>query len=308
MKTGMKTIALVLLVVYTSGCAGQSVFPGYSHQENDVVRRNYDREIQKREQAIIQWNTRGSSFMSTSAATAAIGLGLWFGSDYAKQAIRDIPVQPKDVKVQEDIDTAIDALNTTQDISFGVLAVGGSIGLGMVYCYWRSRHYQEKRNELARGKAEYEKTVRVLEAQTESYQTMNDVAARLKKNVGRKRGFQHIFSKLGATSVLSGGFLYGLSRLTDNIIEQIDIDETAENDVYTKYQAIAVAEDLKDIGTGLMIGGGASWLIGFFLGRSAKGDEEEIDKLEKSLFPAIAQRVSIQPTFDGVMVTYSHQF
>ena len=128
-----------------------------------------------------------------------------------------------------------------------------------------------------------------------------------KKSAASSQTWKSVFYRIAVGTLLSGGFLFGLSGATNTVVDEITINESDPTQVTAKDDAVKAAESLATTGAVLVGTGVVSWLIGFFFGRSAKSKENKIEELEDSLL-RVAEGIDVHPTHDGFMVMYSYQF
>ncbi len=329
-KHAIKYIACVVIVSYLLVCSGASVMaaqveftsnpllfaqtvnpaaPGAATtaEEGKALREIYLDKIKRLEAEMN--NTRGSrnTLVTTAVASFLIGAGVIAGAGTVRDAVKDIPA---DEDEQDDIDAALDALDVMQGVGGGIVGLGGVCVLGYLIYTAVISSKQKKidtlHSELDRRFETTGLTPEYLQ-KNESVAAVLDEIADTKKSAGSSRSIQGFFSRLATGTILSGGFLVGLSSLANEVVDEIDIDENDPDEVSGREDAIDQADSLQTTGLILLGTGVTCGVISFVFGRRAKNKEKNIDELENSLL-RVANRIHIRPETDGVMIVYSHEF
>lgn len=331
-KRVIKYIACVVIVAYLSVCSGATVLAGQTHltvnpqlfaqvanpasprattsEEGRALREIYLDKTQRLEAEMN--STRGSrnTLLTAAVASFLIGAGVIGGSRTVRGAVEDIPVDPDDPEEQDDLNTALDALDAVGGVGGGIVGVGGVCMLGYLI-YTAVINSKQKKIDTLRSELDMRFETRGLTPEylrrNESVAAVLDEIADTKKSAGTSRSVQGFFSRLAIGSILAGGFLVGLSSLTNEVVDEITIDEDDPDEVAARDDAIDQADNLQTTGLILLGAGVTSGVISFFFGRRAKSREKKIDEMENSLL-RVAERIHIQPTSDGVMVMYTHEF
>jgi hypothetical protein len=149
---------------------------------------------------------------------------------------------------------------------------------------------------------------------TPEYLQKNEAAAALleeadtlRKKAGSARTIEEIFSRLAIGGLVGGAFLFGVSTVSRDIVEDINVDEDDPEDIQAKEDVLDETDKMKTVGLILLGTGAASGITSFLIGRWAKGKEAEAGELEDNLL-GIAGRIEIQPRSNGFMVMYTHPF
>lgn len=340
-RRGLKYIALILIASYLSvigsECAlaagpsrffaapqllaqaenpGFSATPSISTAEREARREIYLSKIQRLEANVNGKRGTRNTLLTVAVASGLIGAGVIFGSTEVREKVDDIRVKPEN---EEDIDAALSALDIAQGVGGGIVGLGG---LGLLGYLVYTAIISSRQKEIDQLRAEMESEVGSLGGSSDylpPYLRENEAANAIwtdisdaKKSAGTARSFQGFFTRLAFGSILSGGFVMGLSGLTNEVVDQIDIDERDEfgnltDEGKAKENAIDAADNLQTIGLVLLGVGVTSGVTSYLLGRRAQGKEDTIEELEDQLL-LLADRFRIQPRPDGVMLMYSFQF
>ncbi len=326
-KSILKCTACIVLVTYISVFNTSVVFAGQAQltvksqlfaqalapnsvetaEEGKALREIYLEKIRRIEAKMN--NARGSrnTMVTTGVVSILIGTGLLTGSETVRNAVDEIPVNDEN---EDDINSALDALDAVKSVGSGIAAVS-AVSLVGYLLYTGIISSKQKKIDTLRSEMDIKFEMRGL---TPEYLRRNEsVAAVLeeisdtKKSVGRSRGLQGLFSRIGIGTLLSGGFLVGLSSVANEVVDEIDVNENDPAEVDGRENALDEADNLQTTGIVLLgVGAGAELFSLFFRMRAGK-KEGQIDDLENSLL-RVAERIDIQPRIDGVAILYTHEF
>ncbi len=304
-----------LLVAQATDAAGN--FVPTTQAEKDAQQAVYFSKIQRLESDIQRKRGSRNTLMTVTISSALIGAGVALGSSKVYDEVKKI--NPGEESQQRDIDSALDALDLSQSVGWGIVGLGGASLLG--YLLYSAAIGGQQREvdalydaqaELSTRRGEFSEYLPEYLQENEAANQLWDDIAVTKKSAGSSRSFASFFNRLAIGTILSGGFLYSLSSLTNNVVDQIEIREvdgagniTPEGEA--KQNAIDAADGLQIAGLGLLGAGLASGITGYFFNRSAKKKDQEINELENRIL-LIADRINIQPTRNGFMLSYSYQF
>lgn len=329
-KRFLKSVACVAVVSYLSVCWASSyafaeslftvtpplllaqatnpaVADAASAEEGRALRQIYSEKIQRLEAEMNSSKGSRNTLLTTAITSFFIGAGVIAGSTTIRGGIKDIPV---DQVNQNDRDKALDAIDAVRGVGGGILGVGG---LSMLGYFIYTGIINSKQNRIDTLRAELDTRFEAKGLTPEYLQKNESVAAviteisDLKKSAGTSRTMQGLFSRMGMGSLLSGGFLVGVSVLTDDIVKKININENDPEEVSSRADAVDKVDSIKTTGYILLGAGAAAEVASFLFGQRAKGKDKRIDEMENSLL-RVAERIDIQPSIHGVMVMYSQNF
>ncbi len=293
----------LLLAQATNDSGG---FVPTTEAEKDAQQAVYLSKIQRLESQIQRKRGAQNTLVTVTVSTALIGTGIALGSSMVYDEVDKIET---DDESEGDINTALDALDLTQSVGWGIVGVGGVSLLGyMLYSASIAGQQREvdalydAQAELSSRRGEFSEFLPDYLQENEAANQLWDDIAATKKSAGASRSWSSFFNRLAVGTILSGGFLAGLSSLTNNVVDQID---TAEEEA--KQDALDAADELQTVGLTLLGTGLASGLTGYFFNRSAKRKDRQIEELENQIL-LIADRINIQPKRNGFMVSYTYQF
>ncbi len=288
-----------------------------SDKEREAQKNIYFSKIQRKEASVNRKRGARNTLMTVAVASGLIGAGVVFGTSAIYDEVEGISSEPDD---QEEIDAALKALDVAGGVGWGIVGLGG-VGL-LGYTLYSASISSEQReiDKLYATMNEQFGTERQtsseylpphLQENETAKQIWSDIS-QAKKSVGTSRSLASAFSRLGIGSILSGGFLFGLSSLTNEVVKQVNIEEFDDKGNPTKEaqsrdDALDASENLQTVGIILLGTGVASETASYFLGRRAQKKEKEIDTLEEQLLQVV-ERIDIHPIRNGVMVSYSFKF
>ncbi len=327
-KKSLKCIACCVIVTYISVCyagtvsAGQArssenstvlaqfAYPDASEvlsvEEEAMIRRRYANRIRQIEANMNNWRGRRNTLMTLSMTMFIVGGGVMTGAETVRKEVEAIEVSSE--QEQDDLDTALDVLNTAKDVGGGLL-LGGGVTLVSYFIYTAIISAKQKRiNDL---QAELDtKFVQssFMQSESESVKAVHRKIVELKKNVGFARTYQGLLTRLFLGSLLSGGLLVGLSTLAEDGIDKINVDENNVTEVAAREDALDKADSLGQMGLILLGASAASGVTSFLIGSWTKRQEDKINKMEDSLLYTMLERINIHPKTDGFVVLYSHEF
>lgn len=254
--------------------------------------------------------------MTVAVTTGLIGTGVVFGTSAIYDQVEKIP---SETDTQDEIDAALKALDTTSAIGWGIIGLGATSLLG--YTLYSASISSEQRDIDTLNKdmkdqfgierpAEY-----YLPSHLRGNKTaiqMQDNIHQLKKSAESSRSFASAFSRLGIGSILSGGFLFGLSSLTNEVVKKIEIEEFDKNgnptdEAQARDDALDATDNLETVGLIMLGTGVVCETTAYFLGHRAKNKEKKIDEMEEQLMQVV-DRLDIHPIRNGVMLSYSFKF
>lgn len=326
----LKHVACIVVVAYMSVLGAGSVSAGQtSHnemplllaqvlnpaststtkaEEESALRGVYLDKIQRLEASMNSKRGSRNTLLTATIASVLIGAGIIAGSGSVEDSVNKIPTD--DPVTKDSVDQAVEALNVAKGVGTGFVVLGGITLLGYFIYSAAIGGNQRQIDEL---RAELDVKFDVAGLSPEYLQMNESVAAvqeeieATKKSAASSQTWKSVFYRIAVGTLLSGGFLFGLSGATNTVVDEITINESDPTQVTAKDDAVKAAESLATTGAVLVGTGVVSWLIGFFFGRSAKSKENKIEELEDSLL-RVAEGIDVHPTHDGFMVMYSYQF
>lgn len=328
-KRVIKYIACIVIVSYISVLSAECVLAGQTQlnlkpqlfaqtsplspgtaktaEEERALREIYLDKIRRIEAEMNDARGARSTMVTTGVASLLIGAGVIAGSRTVRDAVEEIPVDPEE---KDELNPTLDALDATGGIGTGIAAVSAVSVVGYLI-YTGVISSKQKKIDTLRAEMDTKFETRGLTPEylrrNESVAAVLDEIADTKKSAGTSRTLQALFSRLGMGTLLAGGFLVGLSILADEIVDEIEVDETDPAEVAGKEDALDEAENLQTTGVILLGIGAASEALSFFFRLRARGKARQVEDLEDSLL-RVAERIRIQPKIDGVAILYSHEF
>ncbi|MCP4402751.1 MAG: hypothetical protein GY801_36295 [bacterium] len=271
----------------------------------------YFSKIQRLEADINRKRGTRNTLMTVAVSSGLIGAGVALGSSAIYSEVENI--NSDDLTTQNDIDSALKALDMAQGVGWGIVALGGVSLVGyLLYSGSISGDQRDvdelygKQVELNTRRGEFSEYLPEYLQENEIAKEIWDDIADTKKSAGRSRSFAGTFSRLSIGTILSGGFLFGLSSLTNEVVKEIEVDPgTDEEDARNK--ALDAADNLEVVGLALLGTGAVCGIGSYYFGRQAKKKDKEIDGLEEQILQ-VADRLDIQPKRDGFMLSYSYSF
>lgn len=277
-------------------------------EEEKALRQIYTEKIQRLEAEMN--STRGSrnTILTISITSLVIGAGLVSGAETAKTAVNKMPTDTPQKK--DDVDQALESIEAVKSVSNGFFGVGAVALFGyLIYSAVinsKARKVERLRSELDIRFAPRGLTPEYLQ-RNESVAAVIEEINDAKRGAGSARTLQSLFSRVAIASLFSGGFLYTLAVVGNNVIDEINIDEQSDKEKQDREDAKKEIDNIERNGIILMGVGGGAALASFFFGRRAKSKENLIDNLENSLL-RVAGRIDIQPKMDGFRLVYTQQF
>jgi len=276
-------------------------------EEEKALRQIYNEKIQRLEAEMNNAKGTRNTLLTVSVSSFFIGAGMLASSQTVSTAIKD-NIPEETVRQQQDKKKALDAVDAVKGVGAGALGVGGVALLGY-FIY--TGVISGKQNKVDTLRTELDTRFETKGLTPEYLQRNESVAAVLeeiagaKKSAGTSRTLQGFFSRVGIGSLLSGGFLFTLTTLGDNVIKEIEA--TTKEEIANRQKALDEVDKIKTTGIILLGAGAASEIASFIFGRKAASKERAVDELENSLL-RVAERIDIQPTFDGFRVMYTYKF
>ena len=282
-----------------------------SAASKDAQQAVYSSKIQRLEAEINRKRGTRNTLMTVAISSGLIGAGVALGSSAISSEVENI--DSNDPQTQSDIDSALQALDLAKGVGWGIVGLGGvSLVAYALYSgsisgdqrkvddlYSKQIELNTRRGEFSEYLPDY------LQENEIAKEIWNDIAD-TKKSAGRSRSFAGTFSRLSIGTILSGGFLFGLSSLTNEVVKEIEVDPgTDEEDARNK--ALDAADNLEIVGLALLGTGAVCGISSYYFGRQAKKKDKEIDGLEEQILQ-VADRLNIQPKRDGFMLSYSYSF
>lgn len=289
--------------------AGERSGSSMSTEERRALREIYLDKIGRIEAEMNGARGSRNTMLTTAVSTFLIGAGIMTGSSMVEKAVNDIPPNPEN---EEDIQTAEDAMKALKGVGVGIIGAGGVSLLGwMIY----TGIISSKQKKVDRLREEMDETLET-KGLTPEYLQKNPAVAQIldeiantKKSAATSRSWQGFFSRLGIGTLLSGGFLVGLSSLADEVVDEIPVNESDPAELQGRQDAIDEAENLQTTGLILLGVGAASEVLSFAFRLRAGSKENRVEELEDSLLGlTLAERIHIQPRMDGFVLMYSQQF
>ncbi len=271
----------------------------------------YSSKIQRLEANINRKRGTRNTLMTVTVSSGLIGVGVALGASSIYDEVNNI--ETSNPKIQSDIDSALKALDLAQGVGWGIAGLGAISLLGYALYSSSISGDQQKVDMLYSQKIELNTRRGEFSEYLPEYLQENEVAKKIwndiadsKKSAGRSRSWAGTFSRLSIGSILSGGFLFGLSSLTNEVVKQIEVSE-GTSEAETRENALDAADRLQTAGIVLFGTGAVCGLSSYFFRRQAKKKEQNIESLEEQILQ-VAGRLDIQPKQDGFMLSYSYRF
>lgn len=290
--------------------AGESSFE--SAASKDAQEAVYFSKIQRLEAEINRKRGTRNTLMTVAVSSGLIGAGIALGSSEVYSEVENINTDNDPLR-EKDLDTALSALDLAQGVGWGIVGLGGVSLLGYMLYSASISGDQRKVDEL------YDKQIALNTRRGEfseylpDYLIGNEIAeqiwhdiAETKKSVGRSRSLAGTFSRLSIGTILSGGFLFGMSSLTNEVVDKINVKEDSD-EAKARDEALDAADNLEVVGLALLGAGVACGLGSYFFGRQAQKKDQKIDGLEEQILQ-VADSLDIQPQQNGFMLSYSYSF
>lgn len=318
-QSRIKGVATIIVSVYFFLFSTEGIVYAQSsaEKEREAQQNIYFSKIQRKEANINRKRGSRNTLMTVAVTTGLVGAGVALGTSAIYDDVENISSEPDD---QDEIDAALDALDVAQSVGWGIVGLGAVSLLGYTL-YSASisseQHEIDKLYEQMNAQFGTERSASAdylpphLQENEAAQQIWSDISE-AKKSAGSSRSFASALSRLGIGCILSGGFLFGLSSLTNEVVDQIKIDELDDNgnptnEAQARDDALDSTDSLETVGLVLLGTGVVSETTAYFLGRRAKNKEKQIDTLEEQLMQVV-ERLDIQPMRNGVMLSYSFQF
>ena len=304
--------------------------PPASSDELRVRQQVYANKIQGLETDIDRAKGMRKNLLTVAVAAFTAGGAINFAVNSVNSAIEDIPTpNPEEqATITEDLESRYDACedyicvlsekNDALDALDGIQGIGGGIfivGVVSMLGYWLySRNINHKQQQIDTLRAELGSGLEPARGITPEYLRQNESVAAvleeidlLKKEAARTRTFGEWFSRLAIGGILSGVFLIGVSNASNDIVEDISVDQNDPEEVAAKDDALDKADTIETVGLVVLGAGIASGLTSYLFERLARNKENEVNDLENSLL-RVAERFQIQPRKDGFLITYTYNF
>ena len=271
----------------------------------------YASKIQRLEADINRKRGTRNTLMTVAVSSGLVGVGVALGSSAIYDEVKNI--ETDDSGTQSDIDSALKALDLAQGVGWGIVGLGGVSLLG--YALYSASISSDQRKVDERYSQQIELNTRRGEFSEylPDYLQENEIAKKIwndiaetKKSAGRSRSWAGTFSRLSIGTILSGGFLFGMSSLTNEVVDQIEVDPGSDEEK-ARDKAVDAADNLQTVGIALLGTGAVCGVSSYFFGRQAKKKDKKIDGLEEQILQ-VADRFDIQPKRDGFMLSYSYSF
>lgn len=303
--------------------------PTISAEEQEIQQRLYEENIRDLEAE--QNSARGvrKNLLTVSIASLSVGVAISYAVNVVNDAIEQIPPANPEKNdpsgtTEERIEDclrytcttnesykATTSLDAIKGIGGGIFLVG-AVGLLGYLLY--SRVINSKQEQIEALRAELSESFGVTSGLSPEFLQQNEAAAaiveeinELKKQAGSSRTIGEVFSTLGISAALSGLFLLGVSSVSTDLVEDINVDPDDPEEVGAKQNALDDADSVETVGWVLIGTGAVSGLVSYLYHRRAKGRDNEVNDLEQGLLQ-ISERLQIQPKPDGVMVMFSYNF
>ncbi|GAK60198.1 hypothetical protein U27_00089 [Candidatus Vecturithrix granuli] len=310
-----------------------ALFPSNQPSTSDEFRvrqQVYENKIQSLETDIQRARGMRKNLLTVAVASFTAGSAINFAVNSVNSAIDDIPTSnPEEQEnvtgtVEERYDAcesyvcitsekndALNALDGIQGIGGGIFIVGVVSMLG----YWLySRNINHKQAQIDTLRTELGSGLEPARGITPAYLQQNESVAAvleeidlLKKEAGKTRTFGEWSSRLAIGGILSGLFLLGVSNASSDLVEDITVDQTDQEQVSAKRDALDKADNIETVGFVVLGAGIASGVTSYIFERLARNKENTVNDLENSLL-RVAERIQIQPRTDGFLITYTYNF
>lgn len=293
--------------LFAQAAAGTNptAFSNAAPEEENAMRQIYNEKIRRLEAEMNSATGTRDTLLTVAVSSLFIGGGVMAGGGIVKSALDDISTTGANDQNQED---ALKALDAVTAIGGGVIGIGG-LSLAGYLIYTGMINGKQNKIDTLRGELDQRFAP---EGLTPEYLQKNESVAAVieeinaaKKSAGTARTLNGFFSRVGMGSLLSGGFLFALSKLGRDVIERADV---APADEPKRSDALDKADQIGTTGIILLAVGGVCEIASFFFGRRASSKATEIENLENSLL-RVASRFDLQPTPDGgLRLMYTYKF